>query len=76
VVKLNGSEYFDIYLGTNDYSLDHIIIYDGYESEKNVINFLSGSLNSNNTNQQSTGEIMEIVFKRFAKYLFQNLKGI
>jgi hypothetical protein len=68
VVKLNGSEKFSLF-GSSAYGQDIIYVYDGYESEKKVINYFSGSLSSNIFNQQSSGQIMEIVFKRFARFV-------
>ena len=48
-----------------EYFKDNIIIYDGYESQKNVFNYISGSkTNSDAFYQMSTDQIMEIVFKR------------
>ena len=60
VVKLNGSEMFEL-----DYPNDRIFIYDGYESQNVVINYISGKQNSDVFKQQSSGQIMDIVFKRY-----------
>ncbi len=68
MVKLNGSEKFSLHFGSSIYGQDIIYVYDGYESEKKVINYFSGSLSSKIFGQQSSGEIMEFVFKRFAKF--------
>ena len=59
VVQLTGCEYFN-----TEYFYDTLTIYDGYESQKRVINFISGFKSSNIFNQISSGQIMEIVFKR------------
>ncbi len=58
VVKLNGSEKFE-----TEYYNDPIYIYDGYESQKRVLNYISGSRSSDVFNHTSSGQIMEIVFK-------------
>ena len=47
-----------------DYPNDRIFIYDGYESQNVVINYISGKQNSDVFKQQSSGQIMDIVFKR------------
>ena len=54
-----GCDYF-----YTEYYNDPVYIYDGYESEKKVFNFLTGVRSSRDFNQISNGQIMEIVFKR------------
>ena len=58
-MKLNGSVKFEI-----SYPDDKIFIYDGYQSEKKFINYMSGVWNMNINKKTSSGQIMEIVFKR------------
>jgi hypothetical protein len=58
VVKLNGSEKFD-----TEYYDDPVYIYDGYQYQKRVLNYISGSRFSNVSNQISSDQIMEIVFR-------------
>jgi hypothetical protein len=66
IVKLTGCENFNTY-----YFYDSFYIYDGYESEKRVLNYVSGSKsqsffkNKEVFSQQSSGQIMEIVFKTY-----------
>jgi hypothetical protein len=58
VVQLNGSELFE-----TENCCDFMRIHDGRESDANLISFLRGNKNSSTFNHQSTGQIMEIVFK-------------
>ena len=48
---------------------DNIYIYDGFESQGKYINFISGNRTSNMFYQTSSGETMEIVFKRYLIFL-------
>ena len=42
---------------------DFMKIHDGRQSDANLISFLKGNKDSSTFNQQSTGQIMEIVFQ-------------
>ena len=48
-----------------EYYDDTVYIYDGYESQKKVLNYVSGIRSTNVFNHSSSGQIMEIVFKRY-----------
>lgn len=59
-VQLTGCEVF--YL---EIKYDYLYVYDGPMSQNKLIGSLTGLLKSNNYDQQSTGEIMELRFKTY-----------
>ena len=63
VVKLTGCEMFE-----TEYYDDTVYIYDGYESQKKVLNYISHYQSSHVFNHVSSGQIMEIVFKRLNNF--------